>query len=163
MVMIFAYVGNNVLVKPLKDKIASADRKIRTYQRRLNKSANAVQKSKELEQRYNEYLNRFKQSKTDEQVMASILSEIEEVSGTFGLLIAELKSKKVKRGEHYNTFSVSLTINSELIDILRFLHTLQGQPHFFDLKEARFDKTSRRKSATIRTRLILSKILGAFN
>jgi len=159
MAVLFVYAGYGALIKPLMDKVDSVDGKIYAYQKRLNKSVSDIQKSKEFRQQYNEYLKRFKQSKTDEQVMTSILSEIEKVSGEFGLLISELKSRKVKHGEQYNKFSVSLTINSELINILRFLHTLQRQPHFFDLEKARFDKVSRRKSTTIKTNLVLSKIL----
>lgn len=157
--MIFIFAGYSGVVKPLRTKIAFTDGEIHKYQRRLNKSTDAIQRSNELEQQYNEYLSKFKQSKTDEQVMASVLSEIEGIAGELGLLISDLKPKKVKHEEYHNKFSVSLTISSELIDILRFLHTLQGQPHFFDIEETRFDKSSRRKLSTIKARLVLSKIL----
>jgi len=153
------YVGLNAVVKPLRDKIELVDREIHTYQKSMSMSMLTVQKAQELEQQYNKYLGQFKQIKTDEQVMALILSEIEEISDKFGLLISEMKPKKVKREKQFNKFSVSLTINSELIDMLRFLHILQGQPHLFDLDEARFDVTLRRKSSNIRTHLVLSKIL----
>lgn len=157
--MIFIFVGYGGVIKPLRAKIVSTDEEIRIYQRRLKKSTRAIRKSRELEQQYNEYLRKFKQTKTDEQVMASVLSEIESIASDFGLLISDLKPKKVKHEEYHNKFSVSLTISSELIEILRFLHTLQGQPHFFDLEETRFDKSSRRKLSAVKARLVLSKIL----
>ena len=125
MAVIFVYIGYNALIKPLRDKITSVDGEIRTYQKSMDKSVSAVVKSKELRQQYNEYLSRFKQFKTDEQVMASMLLEIEKVSGKFGLLISELKSKKVKHDKHYNRFSVSLTKSIALRDLSK-LHTPIG-------------------------------------
>jgi len=153
------YVGFSIFFEPLMAKLTAVDEEIRIYEGRLNKNIRTVEKAKGSQRQYDEYLSRFKQSKTDEQVMTSILSEIERVSGKFGLPISELKPKRVMRDEHFNKFSVSLMINGELIDILRFLHTLQDRPHFFNLEEARFDTVTRRTSTTIKTHLVLSKIL----
>lgn len=158
MITIGVYAGYAGLLKPLRARIVSADREIGTYQRRLAKNAAAIRTSEALEARYKEYFSRFKQSKTDEQVMASMLAEIEGVAGGYGLRISELKPNKVRKNAYYNKFSVSLTIDGGLADILRFLHSLQGEEHFFDVEDARFDKGSRRESDVLKTRLGLSKI-----
>jgi len=159
LVLILGYIGNNLLVKPLKEKILSLDQAIVAEEIRLKKNQRIIGQAKALSEDYNAYLNNFKQSKTNEQVMSSILSEIEEVAGELELRISDLKPKRVKRGEYYNRFSVSLTIDSDFVDIIHFLYILQKQPHLFDVEEVRFDKGSRRRSSTMKTQLVLGKML----
>lgn len=158
MIMIGVYIGYAGFFKPLRNKIISAEMEIQTAQRRLEKNMKLIQKSKGVERQYKEYFSRFKQSKTDEQVMASMLSEIEGVAGELGLRISELKPKKAKKEKYYNKFSVSLKIDGSLTNVLHFLHRLQGVPHLFDVEEVRFDKRLQRKSAAVKTQLVLGKM-----
>jgi len=157
--LVFIYGGYNIVIRPLRKEMILLDQKIETQQRRLNKDLRILKKAEFLGVQYDALVKRFKQTKTNEQVMSSFVSEIEEAAAKLGLQISNLKPQKVKRSEFINRFSVSLTIDSEFVDIMNFLYMLQGQPYSFDVQEARFDKSSRRKSTAIKTRLVLIKIL----
>ncbi len=90
--------------------------------------------------------------------MSSILSEIEETAGQLKLKISDLKPTRVKREEYNNRFSVTLTIDSKLVDIMHFLHLLQQTPHLFQIQEVYFEKSAMQDGSSLRTQLVLEKI-----
>lgn len=155
-VVIFSFLYNGLIV-PLGAKKDFLDEEIMIQQEQLTRELGIIQRSKALDARYNTYLRQFSKLGTGEEMASSVISEIEETVGKMGLHVVELKPRKVQRNEYENQFLVSLTINSELVDIVRFLYTLQQQPHLFDVEEIEFEKLTRGKQATITTRLILSK------
>ena len=122
-----AYLSFNLILKPLKAKIASQQKDIAALQKQLKKNLKVIKKAEMLNETYNIYINTFKQTKSNEQVMSSILSEIGTVAGEKNLQIAELKPKTVSKNDTYNQFPVSLAMNCELNDLIRFLHSLQKQ------------------------------------
>ena len=54
-------------------------------------------------------------------------------------------------------FAVRLTMNSEFLDIVRFLYTLQQSPYFFDVEEAEFKRSAKRGQGGVTTHLVLGK------
>ena len=156
---VFMYSGYRGLILPLKGQIVSVDRKIEAEHKKLDKSSKIIQKAKALEGEYNEFLSKFKQDKSNEQVMSSILTEIEGVAGELDLHISDLKPKIVNKYDNYNRFSVSLTIDSEFVTTLKFIHILQQEPHYFGVDELRFDNNTQRNVSSIKSNLVFSKVL----
>ncbi|MDO8580292.1 MAG: type II secretion system protein GspM [Candidatus Omnitrophota bacterium] len=147
------------LIKPSWEESESLDQKIVIQQRRLQKDQRLLQEAKGKEKAHAAYLLAYKQNGTDEQVMSSILSQIEKLAGELKLRISDLKPQRVKQLELLNQFSVSVTIDSEFDDILNFLYLLQQEPYSFNVEEVRFDKGTRRNETIIKSQLVLSKVL----
>ncbi|MCK5013310.1 MAG: type II secretion system protein M [Candidatus Omnitrophica bacterium] len=147
----------NGLIGPLQEEKDFLDQEIALQQKQLTREWKVIGEAKALDAQYDVYLKRFRQSGPEEEMASSILSEIEGAAGRFGLHVTDLKPQRIKHNEHDNQFSVSLTISSELVDVLRFLYVLQQQPYFFDVEEVEFERLARRKQSTITTRLVLGK------
>jgi len=158
LVMVVLSVFYNGLARPLKAKADFLRQEISIRQSQLERDRGAIQASKVLDEQYDIYAWQFHQPGTEEEAASSILSEIEKVAGKLGLHVTDLKPKRIERNEHNNQFSVSLTISSELVDIVRFLYTLQQAPHLFDVEEIEFEKLVRRKESVMTTRLVLGKV-----
>ena len=158
-IIILSYLSYNLVIKPLKDKSENLDTQIETAINQLKKNMTLLEKTGGINNDYNEYQNNFRQTKSNEQVMSSILNEIEKVAAELKLKISDLKPKRVKKEEYFNHFSVSLTIDSDFKDIVQFLYILQRDPHLFKVEELRFDKTTQRNTTAIKTTLVLDKIL----
>jgi len=156
--MIFISVGYHGVIKPLERKNRLLGQEVKIHQIQLDRSLKVIQKAAALEEEYNFFKGKFRQPKTGEQVISSILSEIEEVAGKLKLHIADVKPQKVRAEEYSHRFSISLTMDNDFIDIIHFLYILQKPPHLFDVEEVHFDKTFRRKSMPMKTRIVLSKI-----
>ncbi len=155
---VFIYLGYYGVYLPLKEHMEGLDHKIEAEQRKLEKNLKILDKSKSLDSEYNEFIKNFKQDKPNEQVMSSILSELEDVAGQLNLHISDMKPNIINNHDFYNRFSISLTIDSEFVTIVQFLHILQNPPHLFTVDELRFDNSIQRDSKTIKTTLVLAKI-----
>lgn len=151
------YIGYTLLVRPAKEKFIALDEEIAAQQRRLAKNSIEIKKAQDMEKNLEVYEQKFKQPASNEGTMSSILSEIEAVAADLKLQIANLAPKRVKETDLSNRFSVSLTIDGDFLDILQFLHTLQSEPHLFDVEEARFDKGMRQQSSSVKASLVLGK------
>ena len=153
------YVLVNGVVKPFRERISGIDGMIERKEREYNKDMRLIQKAKVARKRNRSALSQFEQTKSSEQVMATILSDIEKVAQDLKLQISDLKPKRVKEGEFFNHFSVSLTLNSEFSKILHFIYKLQNQPYEFNIEEAKFDRGARTRAQVVRTNLTLKKVL----
>ena len=152
-----AYIGYILLVRPAKEKFISLDEEIAAQQRRLVKTSMEIKKAGDMEKILAAYEQKFKQPASNEGTMSSLLSEIEAVAADLKLQIANLTPKRVKETNFSNRFSVSLSIDGDFMDILQFLHRLQGEPHLFDVEEARFDKGTRQQAASVKASLVFGK------
>ena len=157
--IIFIYVGYMLVIKPMMDKIDILSSQIDGQKNRLNKDRRLIKKAKTVDDEINNSIQKFKQDKSNEQVMSSIISEIESVAGGLNLKISDLKPNKARKSEYFNHFSVSLTIDSEFTDVLNFIYVLQDPEHLYNVDEVRFDKSSRRRSTEMKSYLVLSKTL----
>ncbi|HOW35219.1 MAG TPA: type 4a pilus biogenesis protein PilO [Candidatus Omnitrophota bacterium] len=156
--VIFVFVSYRFIFKPLKEDLAALEEKIEAKETQLKKILKINKRKDSVSKAYEQQIFSLRQKLSDEQEMASILSEIQSVANEIKLGVADMKPKKVKRVDFYNNFSVSLTMDGELVSIVHFLYILQNSPHFFSIDEVYFEKSSIR-TAQIKCRLTLSKIL----
>ncbi len=160
---VMIYVGFNWGFKPLRQELDIIRISIADKLSAITKHQRVIRKSSTIIGAYQYYMDNFKQKKNNELVMSSILSEIEQVAGDLGLQISDMKPKRVKKEEYLNRFSVSITTQSGLSEVMKFLHVVQQRPHLFDVEEIRFDKGSRRNDASVKTNLILTRTLISQN
>lgn len=158
-VLVVGYLGYQFIVQPLKDKSAQLSTQLVLLQTKLTKYQKTIRQADGLKSVHASLVKEFEQNKSTEQMSSSILAEIEKASQDFDLQISDLKPQKNKEEDSINTFSVSLTINSDFLDIVEFLYTLQSQPYYYHVDEVRFDKSVRRDSNLVTTNLVLSKML----
>lgn len=158
-VIVMVYVGYNAAIKPLSQRISTVELSIQKEKNKLSKSLKVLEDQKHYKSQYIKYLSKFKQDQNNDDVMSSILSEIQQVGGKLNLRISELKPQKVQKEQYFNRFSVSLTIDSTFVDIINFIYDLQSKPYLFKVEEFRFDKGSQRQEQTIKTHLVVSRVL----
>lgn len=158
LVLAIIYVGAHALVRPLKERNVSLDQSIEAQQRKLDQGLRLIRRAEAVARKYEPYLKKFRQSKNNEQVMSSILAEIEEVAGGLNLRISNMRPNKVKKGEFYNRFSVSLSLESDFPAMMNFLYILQNEPHIFHVEELHFEKGPAMNTTALRTQIVLGKI-----
>lgn len=156
--VVFVYVFYLVVYIPIKKKGGALDHKIEQAKIQLNKELKVINRSKIFDKNYRDVLEEFRQKGSDEQIMSGILSEVENVAGIARVRISEKKPKKTKKIDFYNNFSVSLSLEGTLTDILHFLYILQNSPHLFNVDELNLTLSSS-QGALLRCRLDLSRNL----
>ena len=147
----------NAVFLPLQEKKNVLSEQIIIRQKLMRQEQGIIRKAMMIEERYQDYWRQFYRSGTQEEAVSSILTDLEGVVRTLSLDINDLKPQNVRDTGFNRQFSVSLTINSELKDVMRFLYTLQQKPYLFDVEEMQLDKTAAKTPSVLRTRLVLSK------
>jgi len=156
---VVGYPGYVGFIVPMQNKSKLLDGRIKKQEKKLRESLRVLRKADVAKSDFDVYNEKFKQNGTNEAVMSSIISEIEAVAANIELGISDMKPKRVKKEENFNIFSVSLTLDSEFVDVVKFLYILQKDPHYFDVEEIRFDRGSRRRKSSLKASLVLSKVL----
>ena len=146
------------LVRPFQERKSEIISQIEAKKEVLDKYVKVIAHAKTLERQNEELLGQFQQDATNEQVMSQLLSEIEKQSGEFGLRISDLKPRRVKKEQYYNRFSVSLSIESSLVKIIKFLYTIQGDSYHYDVEEFTVEKGLQRQNDSVKVRLVLSRM-----
>jgi len=151
-----AVLVNGVFI-PLRDQEAELDADIALEKRMLGKDLGMIAQADILQGRYEEIMGLYGRSGTFEEAASAILTEVERSAAEFGLLVADLKPGKASNDgkEHY--ISVDLTIHSDYVEVLRFLHALQQPPLMIDVRSLDIQQTTRRGRSNIIARLTLGK------
>ena len=157
LITIFIYVSYHYGFVSLKEKKDALQLAVKTKERELRKNLGVVERGKVYDGEYQRILDKFKQTASDEKTMSSLLSEIEQVAGDTKMRISEMKPQRVRKVDFYNNFSVSLTMDDSLTEIMHFLYVLQDDIHRFSVDELRFDKMGP-NVATLRCQLVISKV-----
>jgi Tfp pilus assembly protein PilO len=124
----------------------------------LEKNLRAIQKSKAYEQKNQQLLDVFKQVGSDEQVMSSMISEIEQTAAALKIHLSDMKPQKNRKVDFFNQFSVSLILDGQITPIMNFIHLLQNTPHLFEVTELRLEKKSF-NSNDLKCYLVLNRLL----
>ncbi|MFA5088207.1 MAG: type 4a pilus biogenesis protein PilO [Candidatus Omnitrophota bacterium] len=147
-----------LLYRPLNQWKAALRNDVEAKERAIVKDLRILERGKYYHKESEDILQRFKQKDSEEKTMSAILSEIEQVAGETDLSIAEMKPQRVKKDGLYNNFSVSLSLDGSLRQVIHFLYVLQGDAHLFSVDDVRLDKISPRLP-TLKCRLVISKTL----
>lgn len=155
---IFIFIGYNGIVKPLRAKAEQVADRIKVNEQKLKKQLKTISQQAIVDREYDQYTSHFQQMGSEQQVMSSILVEIDTAARENQLRIADIKPKRVKKVDFFNNFSVSLSMEGQLTDIVKFLYLLQNSPHLYNVDELMIEKNSPR-STVLNCRLVLSRVL----
>jgi Tfp pilus assembly protein PilO len=158
LVFALAYGAIFGIIKPFMTHKEELAQEIEAKKMLLNKYVETIDKAKDMESKYHDFLDQFQQNDTNDQVMTQLLSQIEKQATELGLRISDLKPRRVKKEKFYNRFSVSLSLDSSLIDITKFLYILQTEPYLFYVDEFTIEKGMQRQNDSVKTYLVVSKI-----
>ena len=156
-IMVLIFLSYKFGIAPLIQKTKDLDRDAGARRQELARNIHFIKKGQALAENSGDSLSRFQQTESSEQVMSSLVSEIEQTANQLNLSLSEIKPQKVKKEKYYNQFLVSLTIDSSWLNTLQFLHSLQQEPHLFSIEEITVDKGSAAGSSRLRTQLVLGK------
>ena len=143
---------------PLRERGESIKVKITKTEKALVRQRKAVRMAKVMDSRFEDVLKDFRQNASDEQVMSGILSEVQQVAGDLEMRIADMKPRRVRSTDNFNQFSVSMALDGNLADIMRFIYQLENPPHLFYVEEMSLAKVSPRASE-LRCQMILSRMM----
>ncbi|MCA9400312.1 MAG: hypothetical protein KC713_01695, partial [Candidatus Omnitrophica bacterium] len=119
--LVIGYGGYYGLYEPMLRRVEDIDIQIAAQERRMSKDKRTVKNADAVQTRYEQYLQKYRTSRTEQEIMSGIISEVEAAANRLGLKIADIKPNRVNQEKYFNEYSVSLTIDSQLIEMVQFL------------------------------------------
>jgi len=147
-----------IVALPLMDVAAAIDRKVLEAEKALAATSALAAETRALKNEHEQFAEGRLQDSSDGHVMSGMLAELENIAGSSGIKITDMKPDRVKNAEFYNRFSVNMVLYGSFHHIVEFVHTAQIAPHQFLVK----DLTVSRRSSTeseLKCTLELSRIL----
>ena len=145
------------LYRPAMERSGQIEIEIAQTQKKISEQARLIRQARDLTAKFPGDWSSYSQIVSNEQAMAAVLSEIENTVNHLNVQIAEMKPQGVVKDKLFNKFSVSLKVNGDLRDILRFIHGLQGQSNNLMVSEFYMEKSSQNENA-IMARLVISRV-----
>jgi len=142
----------------LSGDVDSVQDQIEMAQKKLQRNQRLIREAGQVGQEYRTLLARYKQKKSQEEIMSSMLSNIQAVSVRISVPITDLKPNKVKTVDSFNQYSVSMSIEGRLTDILHFIHIMQSPPYQYFLDELNLRREFF-KADKLRCQLVFKQIL----
>jgi Tfp pilus assembly protein PilO len=133
-----AYMG---IYRPSVDKNEEIERNAMLARKKWMEQARLIQKEKRMAQAWQAELDSVRQTGSNEQVMSAMLSEIENVAAGGKIRVTEMKPQGAVKSEFYNTFSISLSFDGELKDVLSFIHVLQNPSRHLNLRQLNLERS----------------------
>jgi len=133
------------------------DQEILMAQKKLRENLRLIRQAKAIRGQYQPLLAQYQQQERPEEIMSTLLSEIQGISNRLQVPITDLKPNKVRRVEAFNHFSVSLAVEGDLAEIMQFVYTLQNPPYNFFVDEFQL-RREYSKAKRLRSQIVFKKV-----
>ncbi len=143
---------------PLKDSEETTQDKILTLEKEFNKAVQTISKSQPYQQNYSEAMDCFNQSVSDKEQLTLIKKEIEGIAKDNHLQSTASDPLKSKTTPVGSDFTIEVSVQGTLNNIMDFLSTLQNCPHLYTVNEFQITKAPSSDSNLL-SKLILTKSL----
>jgi Tfp pilus assembly protein PilO len=126
-----------VIFGPFHEKLAGLTRDVVLEEARLKKGTNLEAKKNEIVKEYEKYATYFSlQGFSDEEVVANLLKEIEQISRSSGLTILDMKpQKEVKSDKFSKQYLISVKAEANMQKLVKFLFELQSSQLLFSVEK----------------------------
>ena len=158
-VIIVFFFFSRVMLRPIINKLNDLNQEIAIQEKRLEKSLNILVQEDAINSNYKKYVKNLKQTSSDEEEIAELLSEIEQIAKKAGIFISDIKPLPVKKIDFYKEYVVELEAESEIAFIIDFIYQLEKSPRL--LKVEKFHLTPKKEKGKdfLKAQMSISEIL----
>ena len=156
--LVFIYTNYNFVFKPLTEKKQELTQQVDVAQKRLEKYLRMMRKEETMDQEYESYLTAFKQQGSEQQVMSSILAQIDTLASQMNVRVMEVKPKRMKDAAIYNQFTVPLIVEGSWQALMQFLYTIEEPAYSFLIDELFIERGSSQESL-MKCHVTISRLL----
>ena len=126
--------------RPAVIKGEEIDSEISRTRQKLSDQQAVIEKEQQMALVLQDELETVRQKRTNDEEMSSILSDIEAMGSGMNIKVTEIKPQEVKKQDFLNRFSVSLTVDGNLMDMMRFIHALQDPAKHVQIRQLSLER-----------------------
>jgi len=150
-------VVSRMALHPAIAKSASLNREIKLKKRMIEDSLRLLSQKEVIQKESGKYAGYIKQKLSEEQEVATLLKEIEDIAKDSQIQLIDLKPYSAKRGDFYTEYKVEVETEAEMNQLMTFIYNLQSSGGL--LKVTKFSISPRvDKINTLKAQLAITKI-----
>lgn len=154
-VIAFSLILNFILL-PVIDKLRELNQEINSCQLDFKKSIRLLANKQAIQEDYNQISSIVQLQVGQEEMVAIVLLELEQLSSKVGLRIVDVRPQRSNDLDRYKEILVELRQEGNIDGFLRFIYDIENPPHLLKIKKLQLN--SKTTSDTLQAKLIISKI-----
>lgn len=145
----------NYIFKPLVKKFNFLNQEILTYKIKLEKAFRLLEEREGIKAKYTKVSSLVKENVSEEELLASILSELENLAKLSGLRITDIRPQSPKALRTHKEFLIEVKQEGQIQAFLRFIYELENSGYLLRIKKLQLNPKT---DGQLEGNLLISKI-----
>jgi Tfp pilus assembly protein PilO len=125
----------NFIFEPIINKYKLINQEILKNQVKLQKYLTLLSQKEKIKQEFGQFSKSLKVKASEEQEMAEVLSQIEDLSRRAAVHISQIKPQGAKDYKTYKEFLVEIRAEAKIENLSQFIYELQSPPQLLRTKK----------------------------
>lgn len=138
-------------------KLCDVKKKIEVAQQRLSEESKMVRRLSSGIQGQKAELDLFRQTESNGSVRSKMLEALQQLSTQDDVRIADMKPGALREEDSYKEFPVSVKLEGEFVQIMKFFFDAESSTYGFRIREFRFSRSYSTRSR-LQCQVVLSRV-----
>jgi len=149
---------DQIVVKPIRNKVARLNQKIQICEEELKRDLQSLSEKKSISREYEKYARYVTKAGSDEEEVAKILAEIEELARKSTVNLVDITPQTPGEFDFYREYTAEIEIEGKTGAVVKFLYELNNSALLLRTQKVRLTLRSR-KLLNITAVILVTKIL----
>ena len=147
---------DRLIVAPVHHKLQQINHEIAISEKQLGRSLRNLNQKDVIAKAYERYTPYVKRAGSDEEEVAKILSEIEEVARKSAVSLDNVKPQEPKKRDFYKEYSVEIEAEGDMESLVSFLHQLSASSQLLRPEKINLS-LQERDSTIVKASIVITK------
>jgi len=158
-IFIFLVILDKLIITPMNRKFRGLNQEIKMAENRLSRHLRNLSQKETVTMGYRKYIPYVKKIGSDEEEVAKILAEIEELARKSKISLAGIKPQAPKEVNFYKEYVVEIEANGIMECVTNFLYQLNNSTQLLRAEKLRLSSKGKEASSVIKASILITKIL----
>lgn len=149
---------DRMVVSPISSRINRSNQQVSLAEKQLGRHLRNLRQEQVISEEYRKYIKYVKKVGSDEEEVAGILGEIEELARKSAVYLVDIKPQMAKKVNFYKKYSVEVEAEGETESLVDFMYRLNNSPQLLRVAKLRF-RLKEKESPIVKAVFIIVKVL----
>ena len=149
---------DKIVFAPVINKFESLNEQILIQEKKLKKTMRILLQEELITDEYEKYVRHIKQERSNEEEVAVLLKDIEEIANDSSVFIVDMKPSPVKNWESYKKYTIKIEAEATVGYLADFIYRLEKTPRLLRVVELRLSP-KKNEFSILRIRMAITQIL----
>lgn len=149
---------DRVIVAPICSRLSRLDSENRTVEKQLSAHLRNIKAKEAVPEEYKKYMKGIKKTGSDEEEVAKMLSEIEELARSSNVALADMKPQPPRAMSSYREYTIDIDGEGDEEGIMKFLYKLNASGQLLRAEKIRL-YLKEKNSTVVKSSVSVTKIV----